>query len=307
MLLRRDVSPDFDSLRAFRNALAFSCIVKAWEGIIAYGIQGEHLRFSNYLDFYPYTLSKDEQYLLVHTSSQFGADDPSRFQGQSSPELVRLWQHDDFYDETLFHAILELWTNRYVRRKTREWRTLALFRSLEMAYRASAAPQLHMYDYGAQLALWVSAFEILVHPKTDKADLERVLHILGQSDFIQPGLKQRLYTVVLGRKHTKTRVNLIQKTYYEMYSCRNDFLHGNPVSFSKLFPAKNPTYHSLLPCAVLIYKCALMVFLKIFGQLPDCDVSELNDLSEEKIKEMVRLSMCQSYLERALLNMRTPK
>ena len=122
---------------------------------------------------------------------------PAVFRDNRLPELVRLWQQDAFYDETLFHTILELWTNRYVRRKTREWRTRALFRSLEMAYRASAAPQLHMYDYGAQLALWVSAFEILVHPKTAKADLERVLHILEQSDFIQPRLKQRLYTVVL--------------------------------------------------------------------------------------------------------------
>ncbi len=63
------------------------------------------------------------------------------------------------------------------------------------------------------------------------------------------------------------RVNFVQKTYDEMYSARNDFLHGNPVRDNTLFPAGDLQYYLLTTSAVLVYKCALLVFLGMFERL----------------------------------------
>jgi hypothetical protein len=164
LMLRKNIHPRYEGLVAFRNALAIVSITKAWQNHIGYGSQWEYLKYSNYFDFYPYTLSKDEQWLLTHTASGFGGDEAERFQGQTSPEITRagFLLQEQFYDDALFAALLDKWVECYVRRKKREWPTRALFRSLDMAYRASAIAQLNMYDFGANLALWVSAFEILI-------------------------------------------------------------------------------------------------------------------------------------------------
>ena len=47
------------------------------------------------------------------------------------------------------------------------WSDNALFRSLNMAFRAAEMPawnDITVYDVGRSVALWVSAFEILAHP-----------------------------------------------------------------------------------------------------------------------------------------------
>src|SRR5712691_8457563 len=193
LLRNRNISPlhEDEDVLAFRNALAISSITQAWQNYVGYGNQLEYLKYSNYFDIYPYTLAKDEQLLRTHTASMWGGDDAERFQGQTSPELAGAWLrgHETFYDEALFAALLDRWVERYVKQKTGEWSTHALFRSLDMAYRASAMPQLHRDAFGTNLALWVSAFEILVHPGTGRANLEMVLNILVKQSFSAKSLE----------------------------------------------------------------------------------------------------------------------
>src|SRR5262249_12628729 len=166
LLLRRDIYPDYRLLRAFRNALSFCSIVKAWEHILGGNphTTNDYVRFSNYFDFYPYTLSTDEKRLIVDTPIQREMNGVQHFSGQLSPELVIIHPVEHFYDKTLFYAILQQWKNRYIR-KVREKYSTVLFRSLEMVYRASVVPQLHMYDFSFQLGLWVNAIEVLIYQK----------------------------------------------------------------------------------------------------------------------------------------------
>src|SRR5688572_2726175 len=99
-------------------------------------------------------------------------------------------------------------------------------------------------------------------------------------------------------RQKKKSVNLIQKTYDEMHSSRNDFLHGNILSENNLHPEKNPDNPSLTICAVFIFKCALMVCLGMFNE--EDYVIDYNNL-DKRIMEIWRV---RSDFESALKKMR---
>jgi len=154
LLAKKIVPYDMEGLLAFRNALAISSIIYTWENVVGHGRKLEYLKYSNYFDFYPYTLSKDEQWFIMHTASQRGLDDEAeRFHGQTSPELATAELLEEFYDKRLLSSLLDKWVDRYVRRKKQDRNTAALFRSLDMAYRASVIPQLHLNEFGTNIAL----------------------------------------------------------------------------------------------------------------------------------------------------------
>jgi hypothetical protein len=301
LLLNQNVSPDYEYLVAFRNALAFSSVSKAWERILSRGSQLEYLKFSSYFDLYPYTLSQDEHDLFSHTASGIKIDEPNDFMGQSSPELSGKIYLSDFFDKKLFSSLLNEWTNHYIRASSNQPSAVSLFRSLDMAYRASSMPELTIYDYGAHLALWVSALEILVHPKTGNAGLEEVLNLLGESWFFKKELTSQSFSIRVKRK--EKYITLLQKTYHEIYNARNAFLHGNPVKLSDLFPCNDTDCVPLTVCAIFIYKCALMVSLGLFKQVKISDGIGYPEILSI-IPEYVQTKSGQKNLEKALINMR---
>ena len=260
LFLHRRVKPDVEAIISFRNLLAISSIVQSWERFICYGTQLDYFKFSNYFELYPYSLSRDEKDLIVNTPSVMGVDEPSEFQGQCSPEIARSDSTRKFYDFTLFEALCHHWVEYYVKRKRNEWKNRSLFRSLEMAFRASGLPfrnQGTIHDYGANIALWISAFEILNHPGgRGGVSLSTVLNFLGEIVFKTKKLNHKHYN---GRR--TERLNLLQKTYLEMYKARNHFLHGNPVRPSSLFPGGVKKCNPLIAVAPVIYKCSIYHFL----------------------------------------------
>ena len=72
-------------------------------------------------------------------------------------------------------------------------------------------------------------------------------------------------------------MTLPQKLYYQIYSARNGFLHGNPVRFKDLFPFCIEGRYPLTLYAPLLYKVALKCFLNILE-----NVTELNSLLTEQ-------------------------
>ena len=257
--LHKSVKPDLEAIIAFRNLLAISSIVESWERFVCHGTQLDYYKFSNYFELYPYSLSKDEEYLIVHTPSILGLDEPAEFQGQCSPEIAASHSATRFYDSTLFDALSKQWVNYYIEHKRKEWKSRALFRSLEMAFRAAVLPfrnQGTIHDYGANIALWISAFEILTHPGNEYVNLKKTLDFLGDINFKTKKLNHKRYN---GPKNE--RLNLVQKTYFEMHIARNKFLHGNPVNTSDLFPGRKPKCNPLIVLAPVLFKCALYHFL----------------------------------------------
>lgn len=291
--LHKSVKPDLEAIIAFRNLLAISSIVQSWERFVCHGTQLDYYKFSNYFELYPYSLSKDEKDLIANTPSILGLDEPAEFQGQCSPEIATSHSTTRFYDSTLFDALSKQWVEYFIKRKRKEWKSRSLFRSLEMAFRAAALPfrnQGTIHDYGANIALWISAFEILTHPGDDYVNFTKILRFLGDINFNTKKLNHKRYN---GPKNE--RLNLVQKTYFEMHIARNKFLHGNPVNTSDLFPGRKIECNSLIVLAPVLFKCALYHFLGLL---------EFNSRNQTEIVQDI---LRRRDIETAILKFREPR
>jgi hypothetical protein len=118
----------------------------------------------------------------------------------------------------------------------------------------------------------------MVHPKNGRADLTRVLNLIERIEFIATSLNKKMYRIPYpGKKGKRKGVTLPQKLYYQIYSARNGFLHGNPVRFRDLFPFCIKGRYPLTLYAPLLYQVALKCFLDILE-----NVTELNGLLTEQ-------------------------
>ena len=256
---------DIDAIVSFRNAFALSTIIRGHEHSLTSTFVAYPL-YSDYFDFYPITISKDNDGFIRSSPSVLGFDDEYKnFRGQTSPSLSVTISLSPRPDDQLFRLIEKVWERRFIGGNVTEWLTRALFRSLEMAYQAATMPFKNhstIYDYGSSASLWVSAFEVLSHPRRGTVDLLSVLDLLGSYDWHDKVMKKKVYkTRYRGRDQ---RINLVQKLYKELYDTRNDFLHGNPVRLNRLHPFKNKKIQPITRFAPLIYKVALLSFLDQF-------------------------------------------
>ncbi len=131
-------------------------------------------------------------------------------------------------DRFISNSLLKIWGRRYIKEKLSEWKTITLFRSLEMAYHASAMPSKNnstIYDYGSRISLWVSSLEILSHPPKEKSNLKTVIDLLENYSWKNRKLKRKSYSIKY--RGDKLKVTLTSKLYKEIYDARNDFLYGN--------------------------------------------------------------------------------
>ena len=173
-------------------------------------------------------------------------------------------------DHPLLEAILARWRHCFANETIND-RDLRLFRSLEMARAASKVPggaDANIYDAGRAVALWVSAFEILVRDE-DHASPKRVLSLLSRVQWLK--LKGQDRKVALGKKKQKVQTNVAGEVYAHLNSVRNDFLHGNPVTDETLKLKKSG--RGVLWFAAPLFRLALTAFLDLrFSEtLPDTE------------------------------------
>jgi hypothetical protein len=277
LLARGAVRRKPESVLAFRNALAISAVTKAWERFLGADRQLEYFKYSGYFDLYPHYLSHDYSFLIVNSPSLFGVDLTKEFHGQTAPELCPASSRRDFYDSELFAALIGRWRRRHLRAQLAVEDDEALFRSLEMAYRAARIPMENrgsLDDYGANLALWASAMEILVWPARRHAQATDVLAVLRPAVAAAAGLRNRRYDVRIPGSKKRRRVTLMEKLYCEIHDARNAFLHGNPVADRTVHPSGKRTRLSLLSYAPVLYKCALYSTLNLWKVPPETATME---------------------------------
>ena len=277
---------DIEAIVGFRNAFALSVIARGHEHSLSNKFVAYPL-YSDYFQLYPITIGKDNDCFLTHSPALHGFDDEyEKFAGQTNPSLAGQCGMSTDNDTSLFNLILRAWERRFLKGKTSDWSTTALFRSLEMAYRASAMPFANhatVNDYGTSASLWVSALEILSHPRKGKADLLTVMNLLGQFQWNDRSVKRRLYKV--RHRQQEHRVNLPQRLYKELYDTRNEFLHGNPISTNRLNPFRRKGKPGITRFAPLLYKVALLCYLdKYKGKRKENDWRKqyITELSQEE-------------------------
>jgi hypothetical protein len=282
LLIRPDAPAKIEYYEAacFRNPVAISSLVDAWTFFINGGRAGYPL-WSDYFDFYSFTVTRDGD-LSAESVAITELDLPGEFAGQKAPHLPRNNRVSFGVDRRMLDNCLRFWDRRFVKKRV-ERKTRRLFRSLEIAYLAGRVPavgsrETSIHDYGAVIALWISAIEILSHKK-DKtkpkkkaaANLLTVLELLSKIEWGDSDLCTKPYWVEY--HGTRYSLNVIQKLYLELYRARNAFLHGNAVKPSHLYPCGNKSAHTLMHCAPLIYRAAVLAFTDGEHKMPKGDVA----------------------------------
>jgi len=302
-IVREDAIPKFKdrqgALLSFRDLVALSVVPYARSHGLVYG-KSDRIMYANSFSLHPWMIENDT--LFANTPAFAGVHVVEEFHGQSSPELPIMQLNE--LDEPLFDALLRRWKRHYVGKRQR-WQDRALFRSLNMACRAAELPAgvgTTLYDLGRIAALWVSAFEILAHPRIESSSLRHVYPLFESVSYLDRKVRRRKYVAYMGRaKKPWPRRTLPSWLYSRLYRARNAFLHGNPISPQTLQPGD--LKQSLFWIAPSLYRLALTGALNLSfpWKLP-------KGATDKQIGEFVSARMdfnnYQMVAERALLRAR---
>lgn len=300
LLLRSDAPPAFGEIGAiasFRDAVAIAAVSAARAQELMRP-RGHRVLFGDSFGFYPWMVDRHDEHLIGSTPAILGVHDVAAFRGQSAPALFRTPLDAGDLDAPLLDALLIRWRRRHLSDNP-EWADIALMRSLNMAYHASllpAASDTTFYDVGRLISLWVSAFEILVHPGgSGVANRDRVFALLEQTPWQRNACADTAYDT--GGK-TKVRRTLASWLYQALNDRRNDFLHGNPIDRDALvLPVSG---RNLFEYAAPLYRLALTAFLHLTPSEPMPDTSRPRALGEAIARRMALLDP-QRAVEDALL------
>jgi hypothetical protein len=240
LLLREDAPAWVRSMEAvggFRDAISIATIVHNRTSAVIHG-NARTNQYSSFFEFYPWMFSKDFNLLTTSNPALSGMDEYKEFRGQSTAGLPTSRWDGLEYDETLIKALLGEWPRRFSRLDA-SWRSLALFRSLNMANAAAQVPGFVDVTYqalGRSVALWISAFEILTHPGQRDGGLKEVYSVFENINWCTDACRERLYFCYEGRgkKSNGPKRNLACWIYGELCHARHDYLHGNPIRNDRL-------------------------------------------------------------------------
>jgi hypothetical protein len=269
MIARDDVTSKLlrtDAYQTFRDIVAISIIPYARALTVVYP-NSSHIWYSSSFWLYPYTFNPQTEYLTLSTPALSSANVVDNFYGQSTPELSEMELTD--IDLPLFAALMCRWKKVFIEGK-QAWPERALFRSLNMAYNASQLPSgagTILFDVGRCIGLWVSAFEILAHPKIERSDILKVYPLLETISYVDSSIGKRRFSPYTPRmKKPWPKRNLPCWIYSKLYQARNDFLHGNPIRKNILNPKKATA--GLFVIGPLLFRLALTSFLKLPPEQP---------------------------------------
>jgi hypothetical protein len=214
-------------------------------------------------------LDKNYEWLITQSLASRGLNEVRRFKGQATPEIFSIELNPADIDKTLLTALIQRWHRRYFKPKP-TWEDRALFRSLNMANIACQLPSIvdtTLFDYGRTLALWVSAFEILVHRGNAKANQVAVNAVLDKIPYFERAMRRKAHRAYDPKVNKVTRTTLARAVYAQLYRARNHFLHGEPVSKRSL-RLKRTRAH-LIDLAPSLYRLALTAVLDLrFAETP---------------------------------------
>ena len=292
------------AIASFRDAIAISAVSAARAQELLHP-RGHRALFGDSFAFYPWMVDRHDEHLIGTTAAMLGVHDVSAFRGQSAPELFRTPLDTSDLDAPLLDALLSRWRRRHLSANP-EWADIALMRSLNMAYHASLLPassDTTFYDVGRLISLWVSAFEILVHPGGNGiANRDRVFALLERTPWQRSACADAIYET-----GGKTRVGrtLASWLYQALNDRRNDFLHGNPIGRDALvLPVSG---RNLFEYAAPLYRMALTSFLELSLDEPLPDASRPRALGEAIARRMTFLDLQLSVEDALLTAVRSPE
>lgn len=257
---------DIGTLASFRDLIALSAVIRGRALELRYP-RGLRVLFGDAFAIYPWMLDRLYEDMIGSTPAILGTHEVARFKGQSSPAVFRTPLGKSDIDRPLLAELMVRWRRRYEASQP-VWADIALMRSLNMAYQASLMPagtDTTFYDVGRIVSLWVSAFEILVHPGgSGHTNRDKVFDLIESTRWEIPTSGRLVHDT--GGKTKPVKRTLASSLYQALYECRNAFLHGNPVERSNLLL---PTpQRSIFEYAAPLYRIALTAFLPLTYDMP---------------------------------------
>jgi len=301
LILRADAPAGFlcvSALASFRDLAAISTIAYNHALKPQQQHSGHRVMFGEAFTIYPWMLDQQYRDVIGRTPAILGIREVAKFKGQSSPTVFRTSLDTGDIDQPLLAVLMQRWRQRYNSVEP-VWEDIALFRSLNMAYHASllpAATDSTFYDVGRIVSLWVSAFEILVHPGgSGQANRDKVFELIERTNWAIPA--SGACTHDTGGK-IKVKRTLASWLYQALCNCRNDFLHGNPVEQADLI--LTIPQRPVLEYAAPLYRVALTAFLPLNYDKPPPPFSPIEPYAEYRAKRTSFLDP-QKRIESAIL------
>jgi hypothetical protein len=262
MLIMRDDAPKtfltVEAVSSFRDLIAM-CVIPLSRARSARWGRSFATYYSDWYDFYPWMINTQHQHIVCNTPALAGLELVTDFNGQCNPGLSPVDLEKRDFDIVLLKVLLKRWHSHFGR-KSKRWTNTALFRSLNMAVAASKMPatvDVRLFDLGRTVSLWVSAFEILAHPRTGTSGLFQVYNLLNNAPWHDTKLTYRKFRAYKAKQKTTLPCWL----YGELYHARNDFLHGNPIRQNRLHVRGSK--RSLFQYSPMLYRMALAAFLTV--------------------------------------------
>lgn len=283
LLIKSDAYPDRPNSEAISSFLdiVIACVVLDVRARTVTWRRNVGPFYADSFEIYPWMIASDGERLVAQNAALWAVHELDKFRGTVSAavpvqEVGQEPAHPRFFKQ--LHAI---WKSHFVDGRD-DWTLRAILRSLKMATSAlrlssPTGSTESFYDYGRILSLWVSAFEILVHPgSTGNATRQKVLDLLKTISWQSQMMQEATHQADFGGGNVGN-VQLANALYVKMNDLRNDFLHGNPVEPER-FRLDNGTWILSYPAA--IFRMALSTML------PDPDeVTREQALAGEKTRD----------------------
>ena len=249
-----------EEICAFRDTVAMCFVLMGRAKILAWKNSAK-FAWTDFFSIYPWIPTQGGKFLYSSTPALHGIDDVDKFCGTVFPGLHSDVGSDMDFDWPLYNALIAEW-RLYSENSTIKHDRIALFRSLNMAFAAGRMPaglEITLYDVGRSVALWVSAFEILVHTGTTLSNFRTVVSRLKSINWMHGSFSEKSFPMKVNG--AQRYVEFIEFLLKMIYNKRNDFIHGNHIDDRALCIGLNRTLlHSLCP---IIYRMLLSSHLGI--------------------------------------------
>lgn len=282
-LLEREVLSDF------RNACSISAVSGGRAAKL--GDRGQwHIRYSDFFLFNHHVAGKDGSIISLGEGISRGMDDEvDAYTGSSDASIRNPANFSAEVDKPLLNLLSKHWRRRHFSKRVFR-ADRQLFRALRIAFQASRYPSdgfgTH-YDVGTRIGLWVSAFETLFHPGKGNVDKTHVQIGLREARWTDKEFTLLKYSAWQRRK--RSRVTLPEKLYDQLYSARNDFMHGNRLRIrSKVWRFKSKSFllEFVAPC---LFAAAIRARLRYRATEPDDVLSDEHFWGLGRIQRAIKL------------------
>ena len=276
---------DVSHLCAFRNAIAIAAVIGS--RICSY-IRNETTGFycTDLFDFHLVSVSSDGTDLIARTPFENSfCCNVNDFTGQTTPAVIYPESIQPAVDDKLMLALLNVIEKKTRRSGEKSFKNRVI-RSIEIAYYAMRSPFVTLggrSDFGVQMSLWISAFEILANPHSANVRFSDVSAMIKAVPWRDKRLRVE-NRAAMGTEQGK-KASFPVQIYGRLYQTRNAYMHGNALRKGEYEFHKRKGWGNLFFQVPALYRCFLMHALnsRNFG-------STIQNSQEHDLYEKVLLS-----------------